>query len=360
MSNDSPEMIIDLKAVAQNFTIARSLAGAGAEVAAVVKSDAYGLGLDAIVDLLAGEGCESFFVADLDEACRIRKCLRQAKVFILVSVPPDQVEHCRRNGFVPICNRLSDVLAALQENCCYGVNLETGFSRFGLTFSDTRQLIHQSLSRPLLAMSHLSCADEPSNPLNELQRNRFVSSSQLLGSSKLSLAASAGLFLGKAYHFDLVRVGSALYGLNPTLRAPNPFRNVVTLRARLVDVTHIHAGSSVGYRASFRARRRTRLGIVAIGYAHGLAWSLSNRLIAEIGSHPAPLVGRIAMEYAAVDLTDLPEQLGQVGQWINLISAHRPTEEMADAVPTVPQEMLVRIGRSCQHSYVGLEHQEQA
>ncbi|EJJ26186.1 alanine racemase [Rhizobium sp. CF142] len=355
MHADSPEVIIDLDAIQRNFAIATSIAGPDVDVAAVVKSDGYGLGLSRLIEPLAAAGCRTFFVADLSEAHCVRERSKGGTVFVLAGMKRDHAEHCRKNRFVPVCNTLGEVVAAVDGGCDYALNLETGFSRFGLGLSDVRSLIHRSLPPPLLVMSHLACADEPANTLNELQKNRFVCLSELLGPTRRSLAASAGLFLGPAYLFDLVRLGSALYGLNTTDLVPNPFMNVLKLRACVVDVRHVHAGASVGYRSTFRASRPTRLGILSIGYAHGLAWSLSNRLNVQIGSHVAPLVGRVAMEYVAIDLTDVPDQFCQPGQWVELITKDRSADAMARAGATVAQEVMLRVGAACRRSYVAIE-----
>ncbi|MBE1508747.1 alanine racemase [Rhizobium viscosum] len=360
MCADSPEVVIDLDAVQRNFAIATSIAGPDVGVAAVVKSDGYGLGLNRLIEPLVAGGCRTFFVADLSEAYRVRDRSTEATVFVLAGMKRDHAEPCRKNRFVPVCNTLAEAVAAAEGRCDYALNLETGFSRFGLGPSDVRSLMHRSLPQPVLVMSHLACADDPANALNELQKNRFVCFSELLGPTRRSLAASAGLFLGPAYLFDLVRLGSALYGLNTTDLVPNPFMNVLKLRACLVDVRHVHAGATVGYRSTFRASRPTRLGILSIGYAHGLAWSLSNRMIVEIGSHVAPLVGRVAMEYVAIDLTDVPDQLCRPGQWVELITKDRPADAMARAGGTVAQEVMLRVGAACRRSYLAIEHGKEA
>ena len=360
MRSHRPEVIIDLDAIQQNFAIATSIAGPDVDVAAVVKSDGYGLGLDRLIEPLVAAGCRNFFVADLSEANRVRNHSQGETVFVLAGMERGHAEHCRKNRLVPVCNTLEEAVAAAEGRCDYALNLETGFSRFGLGSSEVRSLIHRCLPQPVLVMSHLACADEPANTLNELQKNRFVCISELLGATRRSLAASAGLFLGPAYLFDLVRLGSALYGLNTTDRVPNRFANVLRLRACLVDVRQVQVGAAVGYRSTFRANRPTRLGILSIGYAHGLAWSLSNRMTVEIGSHVAPLVGRVAMEYVAVDLTDVPAQLCQPGQWVELITRDRPADAMAHAGATIAQEVMLRLGAACRRSYVALEHRKEA
>jgi alanine racemase len=358
VKSSGPQLFVDLDAIQRNFRAAGSIVGSDVEVCAVVKSDAYGLGIDKIVGPLVAAGCHSFFVADFEEAVRVRRRAAVAKVFILRGAKPSFAEFYRQNDFIPVCNTLCEAAEIASLRCQYALNVETGLSRFGLTFGEFRTLVHCRVRAPVLIMSHLACADAPGNPLNLLQKSRFMAMCELSGATPRSLAASAGISLGPAYHFDLARIGSALYGLNNASLDPNPFVNVVRLRARIADIRLVRTGEAVGYMSTFRAQRPTWVGILAIGYSHGLAWSGSNRLWVQIGSHQAPLVGRVAMEFAAIDMTDLPPSLRVSGRWVDLICPKLPAELMAHTAGTIPQETLVRIGSTNTRHY--LEERRQA
>src|SRR5205823_7249688 len=118
-------------------------------------------------------------------------------------------------------------------------------------------------------MSHLACADTPGHPLNESQRARFADAARRLPGVPASLAASSGIFLGPSYHFDLVRPGAALYGVNPQPGQPNPLRQIVRLGAKILQVRQIDRGESVGYGAVHIMPGPGRLATVAVGYADG-------------------------------------------------------------------------------------------
>jgi alanine racemase len=346
-----PILHIDLAAIQANFAVMRTLVGPDVTVSAVIKSDAYGLGLERIGDALSDAGCQSFFVANGEEGMQLRRRLTQADIFILEGPHGDSIETYRENRMMPVCNTLPQATAAASA-VGYAVNLETGFGRLGLRFDELRSLLHAQLPAPVLAMSHLACADDPENPRNELQRHRFVGMCAMLGpTTARSLAASAGVSLGARYHFDGVRTGSGLFGLNNAGLEPNPFVPVIRLSAPLIDVRTIQSGESVGYMGTFVADRRTRLGILPIGYRHGLAWQVANRLAAEIEGYRAPLVGRVSMEYCAIDLTNIPVHVCQVGTWVDFIGPAAPLEALARSAATIPQEILVRMGASCTHLY---------
>ena len=350
-NSNAPRLFIDLSAVVKNFRAVQALVAESVEVSAVVKSDAYGLGLAQIVKPLADAGCQSFFVADLQEAAKVRRRLPTVTIFDLGGYRSEHKCRYRSNRIIPVCHTLGEARAASSNTFPYALNLETGFSRLGLNLHGLRRFLHCQVAPPVLVMSHLACADDPSHPLNGLQRDRFCGMAGLLGGVRRSLAASAGVSLGKEFHFDQVRVGSALFGLNNAGLNPNPFVPVLRMVARIIDVRFVHAGETVGYMATFRAIRSTWIAIIAVGYVHGLAWSVGNRMSVEIGSYQAPLLGRISMEYAAIDVTDVPASLRKPGSWVDIIGMSHPLEEIANEAATAPQELLLRVGRSCQRHY---------
>ncbi|OWV96856.1 alanine racemase [Rhizobium sp. R693] len=352
MQSYKPVFSVDLRAIQANFTVVRSLLSPAVAVSAVVKSDAYGLGLERVVGPLWEAGCRSFFVASMEEAIRLRRRLARADIAILEGLRNGSLEAYRERRLTPVCSTPAEVAAATLAAIPYVLNLETGFGRLGLRFDELRSLLHTNPRVPELVMSHLACADDTGNSRNRLQKDRFVGMCALLApSTPRSLAASAGVFLGADYHFDRVRTGSALYGLNNTGLEPSPFKPVVRLSARLIDIRHVQRGEAVGYMGTFLADRPTVLGIVAIGYRHGLAWQVANRLSAEFAGRSVPVIGRVSMEYCAIDLTDIPARLARIGAFVDFISATAPPENLARAAATVAQEILIRTGGACARRY---------
>ncbi len=158
----------------------------------------------------------------------------------------------------------------------------------------------------ILLMSHLAIAEEPDHPLNREQFDRFALARRLFPGIPASLVASSGIFIGPEWQADWVRPGAALYGVNPIPGKPNPMAQVVHLQGKIVQVRDIDAGRTVGYGATWRASKNTRLAIVAAGYADGLLRSLSNRGSAILGETRVPLAGRVSMDLMAFDIGALP------------------------------------------------------
>src|SRR5436309_1411852 len=184
-----------------------------------------------------------------------------------------------------------------------------------------------------LVMSHFACSEED-HPLNTIQIDRFWAVRALFPGIAGSLANSSGIFLGPEAHHDLVRPGVALYGANPTPGKPNPMRPVVSLEGRIVQLRSVEQGATVGYSATWTAKRPTRLAVVSVGYADGFlrAASASDaRPGAEaiVAGERCPLAGRVSMDLIAIDVTDVPENRISRGDRGSLLGAEISVDELA-------------------------------
>ena len=175
-------------------------------------------------------------------------------------------------------------------------------------------------------MSHLACADDPTHEKNDEQRQRFEMLRAKLPQAPASFANSAGILLGPDYVYDLVRPGIALYGGHPQRRGANPFRTVVHLKGRILQMREVPAGETVGYGATRTLQRPSRIAVVSVGYADGIFRALSARdgedgLMVHLGPHAAPVIGRVSMDLITVDVTGLPENRAKRGAWVEILGA---------------------------------------
>lgn len=350
---------IDLAAVRRNFSTVSAMIGPGVLLGAVVKSDAYGLGMIPIADALRASGCKLFLVGNIAEAIQLRDHVSGADIAVLCAEFARHHEIHGRDGLIPVLNSAADVavLTRLKHKQSFIVNVDTGLSRLGLSLPELRDLHLAGVfatHKPMALMSHLACGERAGDPANALQRRRFLAACDLVKPKLASLAASAGLWLGPSYRFGMVRVGSALYGLNNAGARPNPLQTVVRLGARVIAIREVPRREGVGYNATFRTQRATRLAILGIGYRHGLPWSCANRMSVRFAGHAAPVVGRISMEFIAADITDIPEPFCHVGAWASILDDEVGPEQLAQAAGVIPQEILMRLGGGCARRYVHL------
>ncbi len=343
---------IDLAAVVANWRLLASLHGAS--VAAVVKADAYGLGAARVVPALRDAGCRHFFTALPGEALTIRDLVPDALLGVLNGLLPGAETEYAARDLVPVLGSPGEIDAWNAAAGAAGrklpaiLHIDTGMSRLGLAAHELDAISSRLAGiRVLYVMTHLVAADEPANPLNELQRRRFEAGCAKLPPAPRSLANSAGIFL-PGFGSDLARPGAALYGINPTPGRPNPMRSVVRLRARVLAVRDIEAGASVGYNATWHATRPSRIATAAIGYADGWLRSQSNRGTARFDGRPLPLVGRVSMDLTTYDATEHPALAP--GDWLELIGDGGP-DEVAAAAGTNGYEILTSLGRRFHRVY---------
>jgi len=345
---------IDLDALTANWQTLRRRHPAGA-VAAVVKADAYGLGARHVAPRLCQAGCRHYFVATLGEALAIRDLVPGAMLAVFNGVAAASAAEFAALNVTPVLNSLGEVELWAAEASRLGrklaalLHVDTGMSRLGL---DPRELAALADSPSRLdgielsaVMTHLVSAELAEDGRNAMQLRRFATACAMLPRAQRSVANSSGIFLGPDFASDLARPGAALYGLNPTPKRPNPMRLTVRLMAQVLQVREIAAGETVGYNATWRAPRASRIGTVAIGYADGWLRSLSGRGAACFDGRPVPLVGRVSMDLTTYDLTDRPE-IGP-GAWLELIGPSMPPDQLAEAAGTNGYEILTSLGSRC-------------
>ncbi len=353
---------IDLAGIAANW---RSLAKrvAPACCAAVVKADAYGLGAARVGAALASAGCRLFFTATLDEAIALRAFLPEiCEISVLNGVPPGSCDEFVAHRLVPVINHPGQLaewtsIAERRGELPAMLHLDTGMARLGLTAPEFDQVAAEfSRYRAIrwrAVISHLACADTPGHPMNAVQRQRFlVARQRIRGDIPASLSASFGIFLGQAFHCDLVRPGAALYGVNPQPGRCNPMRQVVRLRARILQVREARCGESVGYGATHVMAAPGRLATVAVGYADGWLRSLAGRGSARIGGERVPLVGRVSMDLAVFDVSIVPPSLARSGGIVELLDAEYGVDAAAADAGTIGYEILTALGRRYHRSYL--------
>jgi len=261
-----------------------------------VKADAYGLGAQAVAPALHAAGCRHFFAALPEEALALRALLPGAMLAVLDGLLPGTAGDYVAHGLVPVLGSIPEIEAWTRAARAAGrplpaiLHVDTGMARLGLPPAELDRLPPLAGLRVLYVMTHLVAAEEPDNETNLAQRRRFEQACARLPPAPRSLANSSGIFLA-GFGSDLARPGAALYGVNPTRGRPNPMRLPVRLSARVLAVRDIAAGESVGYNATWRAARPSRIATAAIGYADGFLRSQSNRGAALFDGTALPLVG---------------------------------------------------------------------
>lgn len=355
-------LTVDCAAVAANFRALSARAGR-AQTAAAVKANAYGLGMAQVAPALAAAGCDFFYVAHLEEALTLRKLLPNTTIAVLHGIAVAEQPLAAQERLLPVLCDIASIRAwheraqALGQSLPVIIHLDTGMNRLGLPADEVTQLAsHPEWLAGLdvrFWMSHLACADEPEHLLNAEQLAHLQAALTKLPKAPISFTNSSGIFLGAAYHFDQVRPGCALYGINPTPEQPNPMQPVASLTAPVIQLRPLLPNASVGYGASWRSQRPGRLAVLPVGYADGFSRALSSRGMVHFAGHAAPIVGRVSMDLITVDVTDIPEALCQPGMTAELFGRHQSVDTIAAAAQTIGYEILTNLGQRYRRIYTG-------
>jgi len=349
------ELVIDLAAVRANWRRLGESAPA-AQVAAMVKADAYGLGAIPVAQALAEEGCTEFFVAEVGEGIALREALPEVDIFVLAGAHPGTTEQLIAHDLTPVLinteqiERWSLLSAGRPARLRCSLHIDTGMNRTGLDaveasalLADPSKLEHVDVVH---VMSHLASADDPDSMQNERQLAAYRRIRAGLPMGVASLANTPGIALGPAYHFDHVRPGIGLYGCDPSPGKRLGLQSVVRLHSPVLQVRTVGAGDTIGYGATHTTAGERRVATIGVGYGDGFLRAQSGRGRVAFDGHTAPIVGRVSMDLITVDISDLPSDIVVApGSTAELIGPTVTIDDVAGAANTIPYEILTSLGR---------------
>jgi alanine racemase len=365
---------VDLSAIAANYREIQSFLKPGTKAGAVIKANAYGLGVAPILKRLYESGCRDFFFAYLEEAIAGRRTLQaqDANMYVLYGVFKDTEDLFLQHELIPslisleqahrwraFCQKINKRLPCL-------LHVDTGLGREGLTRTDFQSFIdqketHFSLLDVRYLISHLGNSNDATDPKNNLQLQRFVEMYEQLPGVKASLANSvvgatfinsSGIALGPEYQFDLVRPGMALYGYKSAFGDyPLSLTPSVKAYGRILLTRTVPKGETIGYQGIFTCERETKLALISVGHSDGVARLTSNVGKVKINRHPALITGRVSMDVIMADITDHPEDNVIPGQWATLYDDEESIRAFSLAEQTSIYELLVRHGNRYHRLY---------
>lgn len=368
-------LTIDLAALADNWRALDSKSAPNVETAAVVKADGYGLGGAKVATRLADAGARTFFVAAAQEGAAVRKSTPHGtEIYVFSGFSPCDHDLFSAHNLIPLLNSPQQVKDFLPTAKKFGIQLDTGMNRLGMTAQDFSAVKDQILTNrtragtrtgsgtraetpaadessagsgtaPALIMSHLACADESGHPKNVEQLSAFhVMTGDF--AAKKSIAATGGILLGANYHFNLTRPGIGLYGGSPFKGA----KPVVHVCVPVIQTRCVEIGESVGYGAKWQAKRPSKIAIIGAGYADGLIRAMGPGSISLFSNDTlCPLVGRISMDLITVDITDLDHTPAS----LDILNVHQTVDDLGDAAGTIGYEILTSLGARYNRVYKG-------
>lgn len=340
------QLSIDLAALRANWRGLSEMSQA--ETGAVVKADAYGLGVDQVAPALAAEGARRFFVAIAEEGAELRRILGpRPEICVFSGHMAGDAALIRDAQLTPMINSIDQMLRHVEglPGHAFGIQLDSGMNRLGMEPAEWRALRDIALAqKPSLIMSHLACSDDPAHQMNTQQWHQFREMTDGIDAPR-SLSATGGVLLGPDFHFDVTRPGIGVYGGLPYLDA----RPVAFVDLPVIQTRDVLPGETVGYGNTWTADRPTRVATVAAGYADGILRGMSHQAHLWAGETRCPVLGRISMDLIGVDVTDVtgdPESL-------ELLGTHQSIDTLADWAGSIGYEILTSLGARYNRSYTG-------
>ena len=358
-------LTINLGALARNWQKLRD-AVAPAECSAVVKADAYGLGIEQAAPALWQAGCRTFFVAHVSEAVRVRAALgAAAPVLVLNGLPLGAEAVMAAHNLVPVIGSLPELARWADFSAITGAKLpvalhfDTGMNRLGFSGAGQAEAVARLASglRVVLVMSHLVSAEDRENPQNPAQIAAFSAIAAQYPETPASLSNSSGIFLEQRPFFDMVRPGYALYGGNPVPGRPNPMESVVALEADIIQTHWVEPGTGVGYNSRWTAKRQSHLATIGIGYADGFPFhagrtdNVSRGAQVVVLGKSCPVVGRVSMDLIVLDITGLGSKDLPPGTSAQLLGDVISVDDLASASDTIGYAVLTGLGKRYARAY---------
>lgn len=357
---------VDLGALKNNFKAVKKHLAKGVSMAATIKQSAYGHGLLAVAETLSGCGVDCFGVASVEEAIKLRQRKFKEPILILSPVFPKYSSYFLKYDLIPtvtdlaFAEKLDREAGKKKKKSLVHVKVDTGMGRLGFQGDKAKSFIEKIGELGNLCLdgiyTHFPAADSDPQFTN-YQLKIFNNLIKSLGSRGMIFkfihsANSIGILNYRRAHFNMVRPGLILYGIKPDQDTKLDLEPIMSLRSKVIFVKSAAKGVSIGYGRSYRTKRNTRIATVAIGYADGYPWALSNKSKMIIDDKLFKIAGRVCMDHIMVDLG--PDSKVKPGDEVILIgksrggSKTRPAcqvtvQDLAGWAQTIPYEIVSRL-----------------
>ncbi|MBS1720458.1 MAG: alanine racemase [Armatimonadetes bacterium] len=357
---------IDLQALRENLNVLRETLGhGGAEIAFVVKSDAYGHGLGPIAKASESMAVDWFAVATVQEGVQIREAGGTKPIMVIAPTLAEEASQAVRFDLDVLVDSLEMLEALGREGIAQGkkarvhLEVDTGLARFGCQPGDFAEFYQAAMQVPGIevagASTHFinSAGDRPAT-LRQI--DDFFGAVDQVGRDKLRhlhIANSAGAVHYQEARLNIVRIGISAFGADSYGLFAERVQPVLHWYARVTSLRTLPAGSPVGYNSTYRTSRETRIATLAVGYGDGYGRDLSNRGVVALHGKLAPVIGNVCMDQMMVDVTDIPEV--QLGDTAELLGKQIRIQDMAKQAGTITHEISCRLTPRVPRVYIGDE-----
>jgi Alr-MurF fusion protein len=362
----SVSLDIDLAAIENNLSVFASHLSSNTQIVPIIKASAYGTGSEEIAKILQHKGVFALGVAFADEGVQLRKSGIVIPIIVLNADIQSFSTIYNYNLEMEIysLNQLKALVkwnnGAFIKKARIHLKFDTGMSRLGFQDNDINELVDILRQNPIqieTIFSHLSSSEDPcDDDFTHMQAQRFdviyTTITKAIGyKPKRHLLNSSGIIRFPQYHYELVRLGLGLYGIDSTEILKSKLEKVHTLSAKIIQIKTLKIGDYVGYNRRHKVEHPMTIAVLNIGYADGLIRKAGNsNFNVLLQGYSVPIVGNICMDLTMIDITKVKD--AQEGDDVILFGKQNPIEHLADVCNTIPYEILCRIAPRIKRNYL--------
>jgi len=359
MQYSHSKVIVNLSNIKNNLNIIKKFSNT--IICPVIKANAYGLGDIPIAKFLIKNKCKDFWVANIIEALKIKKNVPNINIYVANGLNKNEEKIFLKNKFIPVLNtyeqfkKWTNFLNKKKVFKELAIQVDTGMCRSGFQNEDILKLRNDrsilQKFKEIIIFTHLASADEKKSRYNNDQKNKFLKIKSMFQfqNCKFSLAASGGIFLGKDYHFDMVRPGIALYG--GKLFFNKKLKNVVSLISPVIQINFLKKGETAGYNQTYKAKKNVVTATIPLGYADGVKIKISNIGHVFYKNIKLPMIGRISMDLMIIDITKVKNKI-KIGDYLEVFGKNISLDDFARISDTSPYDIITSISDRCEKVYV--------
>ena len=345
---------IDLSALTFNLKLVKKIAK-DCKVMAVLKANAYGHGL--IESVKAIKSAEGIAILTIEEAFKIRKAGFKNTILLLEGLFAAEDIHQAEKLNINIVihndqqmDYLSDV--TLKNSINVHLKINTGMNRLGFHINNVEKLNEKvSVNNILFIMSHLSSSDDKDTKECKLQLSKLKKINKYF-KKPMSIANSAGIFLGKPFYLDYVRPGKSLYGINPFINKTFGLKPAMSIYAPILQVSNLKKGKTIGYSKTYRANREMKVATIDFGYSDGYLRSGSNKGKFFINNISCNILGRVSMDLITIDVSQLKDDQLYIGKPVEILGQNQTYADLAYETKTNEHEILISLGKNSKKVYI--------
>ncbi len=350
MIQPNSELIIDYELVRNNIQFIREKLPPSSKFMAIVKSNAYGHDLDKTVRAL-NESVDGFGVVRLEEAINLRAQSALPILMMQGVYSTEAYDELKKNEIWTTIHSISQIPLAQKyiADLVFWIKINTGMNRLGLQVNELDQC-QSFIKKSNVLMTHLACADNPDDELNQMQFSKFDEAWKLTGETLLrSIVNSAGSINFPEQSHDWSRVGIGMYG---GLSDMPELKTAMTFRSQIIGFQDLKIGERIGYGGRIKTSRETKLAIVYCGYADGLPQPALDGTNVIVNSNIATIMGRVSMDLISIDVTDNPNCA--IGDWCEFWSPDLPINQAAQKNHLISYELMTKISHRVQRHYINV------